>query len=169
MTGRINMLKMNVLPKFLYLFQNIPLPPPPTLFARTKKLFTNFVWQNKRPRLRLSLLYMPYDTGGLKCPNLQWYYWAAQLRSIMFYFSSETPTKLEAHSVTSGLPLHLYIYSADLKHLRKTTTNPIVMNMINVWYDIKKYMGIENKLSCFTPIWGNANFTPGSSDEGFRL
>lgn len=115
---------------------------------------------------------MPYDTGGLQCPNLQWYYWAAQLRSIMFYFSSETPPawlELEAHSVTSGLPLHLYIYSADLKHLRKTTTNPIVMNMINVWYDIKKYMGIENKLSCFTPIWGNANFTPGSSDEGFRL
>src|SRR4029434_6634496 len=81
MIGRINILKMNILPKFLYLSQNIPLPPPSSLFTRIKKLFTNFIWQNKRPRLRLSLLYLPYDRGGLKCPNIQWYYWAAQLRS----------------------------------------------------------------------------------------
>ena len=54
--GRINILKMNVLPKLLYLFQNIPLPPPKHFFLTVNKLFTNFIWNNRRPRLRLSLL-----------------------------------------------------------------------------------------------------------------
>ena len=110
--------------------------------------------------------------GGLKCPNLQWYYWAAQLRSIMFYFTTEVSPawlELESCSVSVKLPLHLYMYSAGLKHLRKKTDNPIVLNMINVWHDIQKYMGITNSLSCFTPIWGNVNFSPGTSDAGFRL
>jgi len=169
--GRINILKMNILPKFLYLFQNIPLPPPSSLFSRTRKLFTNFIWQNKRPRLRLSLMYLPYDRGGLQCPNIQWYYWAAQLRSIMFYFSSEnTPAwiRLESCSIRPSLPLHLFLYSADRKSLRKNTDNPIVLNMIDIWFDTCKYLNINPSWSRFSPIWGNTNFKPGTSDPGFR-
>ncbi len=74
--GRINVFKMNVLPKFLYLFQSIPLPPPPKFFQDMKTTLTKFIWKNRRPRLRL-----PFDRGGLKVPNLLWYYWAAQLRA----------------------------------------------------------------------------------------
>lgn len=86
--GRINILKSNILSKLLYLFQNIPLSPPSDLFSRIKKLFVKFIWNNRKARLRLSLLYLPFDRGGLKCPNLMLYYWAAQLRSITFYFST---------------------------------------------------------------------------------
>lgn len=41
MTGRINILKSNVLPKLLYLFQNILLPPPSDLFSELKKCLWN--------------------------------------------------------------------------------------------------------------------------------
>lgn len=89
--GRISILKMNILPKLLYIFQNIPLPPPSDFFPRMKKLFNNFLWNKKRPRLRLSLLYLPYDRGGLQCPYMLWYYWAVQLRTLMFYFTTDIP------------------------------------------------------------------------------
>lgn len=169
--GRINVLKMNILPKLLYLFQNIPLPPPKHLFMTLTKLFTNFIWNNRRPRLRLSLLYLPYDRGGLQCPNVQWYYWAAQLRTIMFYFSTESPpswVNMESAEVAQGLTLKRYIYSANLKHHRKNCSNPIVLNMINVWYVVKKHFGIPNNLSCYSPIWGNTDFKPGKLDAGFK-
>lgn len=170
--GRINVLKMNILPKLLYLFQNIPLPPPKHLFIRLNKLFTNYIWNNRRARLRLSLLHLPYDRGGLKCPNVQWYYWAAQLRTIMFYFSSQGTSSwvnMESVAVMPGLSLSLYLYSADLKDLRKKCSNPIVLNMINVWYEVRRYFGMPNNLSCYSPIWGNTNFKAGRLDAGFKM
>lgn len=115
--GRINILKMNVLPK-LYLFQNLPLPPPSNLFSRLKTLFIRFLWNNRRPRLRLSVLYLPYDRGGLKCPNPLWYFSAVQLRTLMFCYTEEdAPLWKEMESCALKLPLHIYMYSTNINPL----------------------------------------------------
>ena len=89
----------------------------------------------------------------------------------MLYFSSEnTPAwiDLESCSVRPSLPLKLFLYSVDRKSLRKNTNNPIVLNMIDIWFDTCKYLNINPSWSRFSPIWGNASFKPGSSDPGFR-
>ncbi|KAJ0066046.1 hypothetical protein NL108_001272 [Boleophthalmus pectinirostris] len=82
---------MAILPKFLYLFQSIPLPLTELFFKQINKLLLRYIWNNKKARLRLRLLYMPYETGGLQLPNFKWYYWSVQLCSAMFYFSTEDP------------------------------------------------------------------------------
>lgn len=56
--GCINILKMTTLPTFLYLFQSIPLSPPLSFFQLLKKTLSDFIWNNKRPRLRLSLIFL---------------------------------------------------------------------------------------------------------------
>ena len=171
MIGRINIIKMNILPKFLYLFQSLPLNPPPSFFTRMNKLFTNFIWNEKKSRLRLSLLFLPYERGGLKLPNLYWYYMAAQLRAAMFWFSNTTCAswvQIE-RSTTSALPLNLYLYSDSIKKLKSKTKNPFVKNTIEIWFKAQKYFGSDTKLSQFSPLWGNQNFTPGRQDRGFKL
>ena len=90
--GRINIIKMNILPKILYLFQNIPMSPPDGFLKEVNKLFSGFIWQNNKARIRLSLLQLPHSNGGLKCPNITWYYWAVQLRAIKFYFATRCST-----------------------------------------------------------------------------
>ena len=168
--GRINIIKMNILPKFLYIFQSIPLAPPPSFFPKLRKLLSNFMWNNRRPRLRLSLLYLPYDRGGLQLPNLQWYYWAAQLRAAMFWFTKEDAqpwVQIEMLS-SKGLTLDSFLYSAPLKKLRKNTVNPFVKNTTVVWHEVHKYLGDFPVLSCFSPIWGNEHFSPATNDMGFK-
>lgn len=121
MIGRINLIKMSILPKFLYLFQSLPISLPKSFFKEINSVFHRFIWNNRKPRLRLRLLYLPYDRGGLKLPSLQWYYWAAQLRRAMFYFVTQSPpawVHIEQASI-SKLPLSLYLYSADFKTLKK--------------------------------------------------
>ncbi len=168
--GRINILKMNILPKLLYLFQNIPLPPPPDFFARIEKLFYNFLWNNRCPRLRLSLLFLPYNRGGLQCPNIRLYYWAVQLRILMFYFTTdEAPAWRAIESFPLELPLPTYLYSDKPQNLKNKTSNPIVKNLIKVWYEVKKYLKDSPSLSCLSPIWGNKHFVPGKADAGFKI
>lgn len=133
--GRINIYKMSILPKILYVFQNVPLPPPSDWFSKMKKLMISFIWENKRARVRLSVLHLPYSEGGLMCPNIVWYYWAAQLRTIQYYFSTkDVPqwTEMESNSVSPPLPL--FILSDTVAKLMKKTVNPMVRNMVKVQF-----------------------------------
>ena len=51
--GKINVLKMDVMPKLLYLFQNLQLPPPSNLFSHLKKLFVRFICRDaNRPMVK---------------------------------------------------------------------------------------------------------------------
>lgn len=169
--GRINIIKMNILPKFLYLFQSIPLTPPPTFFSNMKKVFTKFIWNRRRSRLRLTLLYLPYERGGLQLPNLLWYVRAAQLRSALFWFSNapNLPWIQIEEKCARGLTLDSYLYSDSLKRLKQNTTNPFVKSTIIAWHESQEMFRMPSGLSPFAPIWGNSSFTPGKSDRGFRL
>lgn len=119
--GRINIIKMNILPKCLYLFQSIPLTPSPGFFSSMRKTFTNFIWNRRRSRLRLTLLYLPYERGGLQLPNLLWHFRAAQLKSAFFWFSepSNLPWVQIERENARGLTLDRYLYSDSLKRLKQ--------------------------------------------------
>lgn len=135
---RINILKINILRKLIYLFQNIPLVPPTHIFLKMKKLFPKFLWNAKHPKIHLSLIYPPSDGAGLKYPNLLWYYWAIQLRTLVLYFSADPPVWMNMESYSIDISLHFYMHSAGLEHLRKHIKNPILSNMIMVWFKVKK-------------------------------
>lgn len=169
MIGWINIIKMSVLPKFLYLFQAIPLPLPTSFFSTLNKNFTRFIWNNKRSRLRLSLLCLPYERGGLKLPNMKLYYWAAQLRTAIYYFhNAEVPAWVKIENNAIDLPLCSYLYSSQDKTLGKRTQNPFLKNTLMIWHEAHTFLNDTPKLSCFAPIWGNEKFTPGRHDMGFR-
>ena len=117
---------MNILPTFLYLFQSLPLPLPKQFFDELNCIFYTFIWNNKKPRLRLRLLYLPYERGGLQLPNLKLYYSSAQLYSAMFYFSTETPqARIKIEQLVTNLKLNRFFYSASPKHLGKITKKHI--------------------------------------------
>ena len=63
LTGRISIIKMTVSLKFLYLFPSLPIPLPKSFFKEINSVFCRFIWNNRKPRLRLRLLYFPYDGG----------------------------------------------------------------------------------------------------------
>ena len=99
--GRIETVRMNILPRLTYLFQSLPIWIPASNFKMWDKMISAFIWQKRKPRIRQKLLFSPKGKGGLSLPNLKLYYWAAQLRSMVEWVVQDEETNwigLESHA-----------------------------------------------------------------------
>ena len=71
MYGRIAIIKMTVLPRFLFLFINISILLTRAFFAKLKTLLVQLVWAGRQPRVRWETLTLHYKMGGLCAPTLK--------------------------------------------------------------------------------------------------
>lgn len=72
--GRIAAVKMNVLPRMLYLFQTVPIIKKKEHFNKWKRDITTFIWAGKKARIKYKILIDSKERGGLQLPDLQLYY-----------------------------------------------------------------------------------------------
>lgn len=77
--GRINLIKMILLPKLLYLLWHAPLYIPLRLFKTVDSILNSFVCGHSRHKLGWLALQNPSSLGGASVPNFRDYYLASQL------------------------------------------------------------------------------------------
>uniref|UniRef100_A0A8C9Z6C5 Reverse transcriptase domain-containing protein n=1 Tax=Sander lucioperca TaxID=283035 RepID=A0A8C9Z6C5_SANLU len=92
--GRINVVKMNVLPKFLFLFQCLPIFLSKVFFKSIDSVISHFLWNGKTPRVGLKILQNCKFDGGLSLPNFRVYYWATNITKTIFWLKLEISGKL---------------------------------------------------------------------------
>ena len=72
-----------ILPQFLFLFQTLPIVVPENYFKNCNRIILNFIWNNKKQRIKFKTLCKPKEEDGLGLPNLQGYSLATQLLTII--------------------------------------------------------------------------------------
>lgn len=167
--GRINAVKMTILPKFLFLFQCIPLFLPKTFFKSFDQIISTFLWGGKPPRVRFSLLQKCKFSGGLALPNLLLFYWSAHIHKCIFWCQSPDLLwcRLEAQSLSSS-SLPAILASSLPLNPSNFTNNPVVLSTFKIWFQFGRHFKFL-ATSTLIPITNNHLFPPSLIDSTFMI
>lgn len=142
---RINLIKIIVLPKCLYLRQHSSLSIPKVFFHRLESLMVGFILGRARHKLHLSTLQRPKHLGGGDAlPDLFLYYVAGQLRLLRRWFTDASLPSSEAHLA----------HSLEISNMRSLLKYPHLYNakLLPIRWLANKVWKHSKTLTCFNDI-----------------
>jgi hypothetical protein len=145
--SRIDIVKMAILPKTIYMFNTIPIRILMAFFTMNKKSILKFIWKHKRPWIVKATLSKKSYTGGITISDFKLYYKTCTNKNSMLLAHKQTWRAMKLNrrpEINLCSYTHLLVYKRRLK-LMVEERQPFQQMVIDNW--ISTFRGLKLDLS----------------------